>query len=208
MNKIKNEDVSELEEKLVGIIKGIIHKCEHGNCLNCKFVGMSNCDYRQIVDEILNDFMVLEKYNFGSTDDIKQRLNSIYGKSSIERMPKQITDVILAEDGSVDEDELKKQFGDNVPIVIYRQGAAKPEIQHLEEPIAVVCENEGSQKDEPNKEHELLKKIIEDCSLTFGCSPEYDGTNCKIDSEIILSDDEVKIINSLYKEQLEGATHE
>lgn len=193
MNKIKNEDVSELEEKLVGVIKGIIHECEHGKCLNCKFVGMSNCDYRRIVDEILNDFMVLEKYNFGSTDNIKQKLNSI------ERMPKQITDVILAEDGSVDEDELKKQFGDNVPIIIYRQGAAKPEIQHLEEPITVVCENEGSQKDKPNKEHELLRKIIEKCGVYFELSQDYveGSVHCKIDSDIVISEDELGIINSI-----------
>lgn len=189
MNKIK--------EQLLEIIKTVADKCSAISCSNCEYCGLEECSKHWTADAITDKFIVAEKLKDGDVNEIKQRLNSIYGKSSIERMPKQITDVIIAEDGSVDEDELKKQFGDNVPIVIYRQGASKPVIQHLEEPITVVCKNENSKTDETNKEHELLKKIIENCSLTFGCSPEYDGTNCKIDSDIIISDDELGIINSI-----------
>ena len=205
--------MDKIKEQLLEIIKTVADKCSAISCSNCEYCGLEDCSKHWTADAIMDKFAIVEKLQAETLKDedvneIKQRLNSIYGKSSIESMPKRITDVILAEDGSVDEDELKKQFGDNVPIIIYRQGAVKPEIQHLEEPITVVCENESSQTDESNKEHELLKKIIENCDLSFEYSPEYDGTNCKIDSEIILSDDEVKMINSFNKEQLEEQTNE
>lgn len=127
--------MNEIKESLLKVFKSARLQCARGNCADCKYGELHCCDDHLIIDLILDDFTVLEKYNFGSTDDIKQKLNSIYGKSSIENMPKPILDVIFVEDGSADTDKLQEQFGDSVPIIIYRQGGAKPEIQHLDCPI-------------------------------------------------------------------------
>lgn len=46
-----------------------------------------------------------------------------------------IKDFIFIEDGSVDMDELDGLFSEETKVVVYRQGASKPIIEHLAEPI-------------------------------------------------------------------------
>ena len=46
-----------------------------------------------------------------------------------------IKNIIYVEDGSVDVDALEEQFGNDTGIIVYRQGAVKPEILQLAEPI-------------------------------------------------------------------------
>lgn len=103
--------MKEIKEKLLETIKKAREDCAgHGCDPSCKYFTSENCYAHTIADAITDRFTVLEKLSFGNTDDIKKKLNSIYGKSSIESMPNSITDVIFAEDGSVDEDELRKQL--------------------------------------------------------------------------------------------------
>ena len=125
--------MNEIKESLLKVFKSARLQCARGNCADCKYGELHCCDDHLIIDLILDNFVVAEKLQ--DTDEIKLKLNSIYGKSSIENIQKPISDVIFVEDGSVDEDKLQEQFGDNVPIIVYRQGGAKPEIQHLACPI-------------------------------------------------------------------------
>ena len=103
--------MDEIREKILEVFKTVEHQCAKGNCDSCKYSSLLNCNDYWIIDKIMDKFIVAEK--------IKEP----------------ISDVIFVEDGSADIDELQKQFGDNVPIIIYRQGGAKPEIQHLACPI-------------------------------------------------------------------------
>lgn len=132
--------MNEIKESLLKVFKSARLQCARGNCADCKYGELHCCDDHLIIDLILDNFVVAEKLQenklrFEDVEELKQKLNSIYGKSSIENMPKPISDVIFVEDGSADTDKLQEQFGDNVPIIIYRQGGAKPEIQHLACPI-------------------------------------------------------------------------
>lgn len=43
---------------------------------------------------------------------------------------------IFVEDGSVDLDELKSSVGDDVLVILYRQGATPPAIQQPREPVS------------------------------------------------------------------------
>ena len=46
-----------------------------------------------------------------------------------------IKNIIYVEDGSVDVDELREVLGSDTHIIIYRQGAPKPEVLTLSEPM-------------------------------------------------------------------------
>lgn len=46
-----------------------------------------------------------------------------------------IKNIIYVEDGSVDVDELREVVGSDTRIIIYRQGAPKPEVLTLSEPM-------------------------------------------------------------------------
>ena len=46
-----------------------------------------------------------------------------------------IKNVIYIEDGSVDVDELQESLGEDTKVIVYRQGAKRPEIEQLAEPI-------------------------------------------------------------------------
>ena len=46
-----------------------------------------------------------------------------------------IKNVIYVEDGSVDVDELQESLGEDTKVIVYRQGARRPEIEQLAEPI-------------------------------------------------------------------------
>lgn len=130
--------MNEIKESLLKVFKSARLQCARGNCADCKYGELHCCDDHLIIDLILDNFVVAEKLRYEDVGEIKEELKS---------MPKPISDVIFVEDGSADIDKLQEQFGDNVPIIVYRQGGVKPEIQHLACPIT--------------PEFEFLKKEME-----------------------------------------------
>lgn len=58
---------------------------------------------------------------------------------------------IFVEDGSVDIEELQCELGDETKVIVYRQGAIRPEIKQPEFPISTF----------KDKSHEETKKVLE-----------------------------------------------
>ena len=73
-----------------------------------------------------------------------------------------IKNIIYVEDGSVDVDELQECLGEETKIIVYRQGATKPEILQLAEPMTTVFD------DSFNKFIDKLSKIRQLLIETYG----------------------------------------
>lgn len=58
---------------------------------------------------------------------------------------------IFVEDGSIDLEELKENLGDEVKVIVYRQGATPPTIKQPEKPVSTYTD----------KSYESTKKILE-----------------------------------------------
>ena len=58
---------------------------------------------------------------------------------------------IFVEDGSVDIDELQCELGDETKVIVYRQGASRPEIKQPESPIYTF----------KDKSYEATKNVLE-----------------------------------------------
>ena len=58
---------------------------------------------------------------------------------------------IFVEDGSIDVEELENALGSESKVIVYRQGASRPEIKQPESPISTF----------KDKSHEETKKVLE-----------------------------------------------
>lgn len=71
---------------------------------------------------------------------------------------------IFVEDGSIDVDELKEKVGNDVQVIVYRQGASIPTIQQPQEPVKDSSDYQDQHIFKPTQK--ALNEVLSKCKIS------------------------------------------
>lgn len=71
---------------------------------------------------------------------------------------------IFVEDGSIDVDELKGKVGNDVQVIVYRQGASIPTIQQPQEPVKDSSDYQDQYIFKPTQK--ALNEVLSKCKIS------------------------------------------